>query len=198
MAETYVLQAVQNGLQVIQQNPTLLSRILDALSSQEQQSAQNYFATAKIKVAPGFPMSQADLPFIGVTVANAEQDIGKTPIGWHAQILDNGDGTSSNVQTVRFNGVIKSAIYTSNADLIVWLSEIVAWCLFTNANVFTNADMGRIQVSIGDYEPSPDFLPTIFTFARGITLSCVFGKTFVGAPVQNATSENVTTKITFP
>lgn len=193
LAETYVLQAIQNGITSIQQNTAQLADILDALNANELAAAQRYFgaATTKITVAPGFPMEPTQLPFIGVTVANADQNMGQTPIGMMADMVVNSDGTYTVVQGARFNGSIKCTIYTPNADLIVWLSEIALWSLLSQYALFTNAGMGRLQTSIGDYEPSPGFLP-IFTFARGVFLSAQYTKTFSSVPVQTLTSATVT------
>ena len=191
MAETYMLQAIQAGIAQIQQTPSLLASILDALSAEEQTSAQNYFATAKIKVAPGFPQEQPDLPFVGVTVATMQQNAQLTPIGWASQTIDNGNGTSTVVSGFGVDGVIKATIYTPNADLIVWLSEVVFWCLGTQVQIFLDEGFGAIQLGLGDYEPKPDFLP-IFTFARGVTLSGRWLKSFAAPPVTNVTFTTLT------
>jgi hypothetical protein len=190
MAETYLLQAIQAGIAQIQQTPSLLTDILDALSAEEQTSAQNYFTTAKIKVAPGFPQEQMDMPFIGVTVAAMQQNARITPIGFASQTIDNGDGTSTVVAGFGVDGVIKATIYTPNADLIVWLSEVVFWCLGTQAQIFFDAGFGALQLGLGDYEPSPDFLP-VFTFARGVTLSGKWLKSFAAPPVNNVTATSL-------
>lgn len=192
VGETYVLQAVQQGLASIQSNPAQLSGILDALSTAELASAQSYFGNPQtvIKVAPGFPMQQPDLPFIGVTLGLAEQDMRRGPVGWNAGTVDNGNGTTSQQFSMVVNAQIKATIYTANADLIVWLSEIVWWAIATQSSVFLNAGFGHIGLSMGDYEPQPDFLP-VFTFVRGLTVSMTFSKGFLGAPVGNATSASV-------
>ena len=190
MAETYMLQALQQGIASIQQNTAQLTTILDALSPQELASAQNYFKTVKITIAPGFPQQQTDMPFIGVTLATAQQSTQRTPIGWTSQTIDNGDGTSTEVMGIVFDGVIKATIYTPNADVIVWLSEVVTWSLAVFASIFWNAGFGNVEIGMGDYEPSPDFLPVI-TFARGVTLSATWLRSFALPSVNNITQASI-------
>ena len=189
MAETYLLQAIQTGLSQIQADTGLLVDILDALNANELASAQNYFATAKIKVAPGFPMEQTDMPFIGVTVATMQPLSNRMPIGWTSETINNGND-STIVQGFPVEGVIKATIYTPNADLIIWLSEVVYWALATQLSFFTEQGFGDVQFSMGDYEPTRDFLP-VFTFARGITFSAKWLKSFA-ATVPNVTSTEIT------
>jgi len=184
MAETYVLQALQNGLTSIRQNIAQLSEILDALSPAELQSAQNYFGDPKtqIIIAPGFPGSQTPFPFIGVTVAPEEQIAEQTPIGLAYDRIDNGDGTWTDVKGAPFHGTIKATIYTPNADLAVWLSAICVWALLSQFDFFLDtADMRNLQIGIGDYEPQPQWLPT-FVFSRGVWISGEWDKTFTATP----------------
>lgn len=180
MSETYVLQAISNGLQTIQQNPGLLNDILDALNDQERMSAVTYFMNpqTKIIVAPGFPNQQSQFPFIGVTVAEENQSIGDQGIGLMFDRNDNGDGTWTDVKAVPFEGTIKATIYTPNPDLIIWLSAICSWALISNYDFFyETAGMWEVQCGLGDYEPSPQYLP-IFVFARGAYLKGKWNKTF--------------------
>jgi len=192
IAETYVLQAVQNGITTIQQNASVLSDILDVLSLDQLVSAENFFGNPKTKIgiAPGFPMQTTQLPFVGVTVANSEQDMGRTPVGMSFGTKTNIDGTVSPLIGGRFNGQIKATIYTPNADLIVWLTEIVFWSLFTQMDLFTQAGMNRISVNMGDYEPSPDFFP-VPTFTRGVFLSAQYSKVYATVPNVAVTSANI-------
>ncbi len=193
MAETYVLQAIQNGLASIAGNTAQLAEILDALNTSELAAAQSYFgnpAANKIIVAPGFPMEPTQLPFIGVTVANAEQSMRHAPIGLQMAMTHSGS-TWVNTQGAVFDGTIKCTLYTPNADLVIWLSEIMAWAMLSQFALFTNAGFGNLQVVLGDYEPQPAFLP-IFTFARGVFLRALFTKSFTTAPLQSITSATVT------
>jgi hypothetical protein len=163
---------------------------LDALSPQELTSAKSYFGNSKnrIIVAPGFPGEQTTMPFIGVTVAEEHQDTSETPMGFAVERIDNGDGTWTDVQGFSFDGSIKATIYTPNADLIIWLSAVCEWALLSNYPFFINtAGMYTVQSGLGDYEPSPQWLP-IFVFARGVYLRGKWMKTITSSPVTVTTT----------
>ena len=185
MYETYMLQALDNGINAVRQDTTKLADILDALNPAELAAAQAYFGDSGIEiyVAPGFPMEPSRMPFIGVTVANEEQIAGQTPIGLAYERIDNGDGTWTDVKGARFQGTLKATIYTSNADLIMWLSAVCSWALLSQIDtIFSEtAGMNNILTGLGDYEPSPSWLP-IFTFARGVWLSGEYDKTYLVIP----------------
>ncbi len=122
------------------------------------------------------------MPFIGVTVAEDSQIVEQTPIGLVYERINNGDGTWTDVMGAPFRGTFKATIYTPNADLIVWLSAICSWALLTQYNWFVNTlGMRNLQIGLGDYEPSLQWLPNL-VFARGVWLSAEFDKTFTGAP----------------
>lgn len=205
MYETYMLQALTNGLQSVQQDPSQLADILDALNPDELAAAQNYFSSlminpvgnlpkgqSRIYVAPGFPMETGKMPFIGVTVANDEQIPTQTPIGLAYQRINNGDGTWTDVRGARFRGTLKATIYTPNADLVVWLSAICSWALLSQMDaIFIElAGMSTVLIGSGDYEPSPSWLP-LFVFARGVWLSGEYDKTYINVPPM-ITSANIT------
>lgn len=195
MSETYVLQALSNGIQQIQQNPQLLTDILDALNQQELASAMNYFGNPKIEIeiAPGFPMEQSKMPFIGVTVADEHQDMSEQPIGAVVDSIDNGDGTWTDIKGYPFDGTIKATIYTPNPNVVVWLSAICSWALMSQYDFFYNkAGMWAIETGLGDYEPSPQWLPT-FVFARGAYLKGKWYKTFKGTPQIVKSTQNTGT-----
>jgi len=183
MTESYMLQALVNGIQSVQQNPALLADILDALNEAELQAAQSYFGNpeTQIYLSPGFPMEAAQMPFIGVTIANESQITEQTPIGLVYERVNNGDGTWTDIKGARFNGTLKATIYSPNADLVIWLSAICSWSLLSQYNYFNEYGIGNIQTGLGDFEPSPQWLP-MFTFARGILLSAEYDKTFTVSP----------------
>lgn len=184
MYETYMLQALTNGLQSIQKNTAQLSDILDALNPSELAAAQNYFGNPvnKIYIAPGFPSDPARMPFIGVTVANEEQIPEQTPVGFAYGRIENQDGTWTDVKGARFRGIIKATIYTPNADVLMWLSAICSWSLLSQYDFFANiGEMSNLQSGLGDFEPQPVWLPT-FIFCRGIWLSAEYDKTYISNP----------------
>lgn len=192
MAETYMLQALSNGINQVRSNTSLLTDILDALNPNELNAAKTYFgdATKTITIAPGFPSSTNVLPFIGVTVANDATIPSQMGIGNAYYRVENADNTFSDRMGARFSGNIKGTIYTPNADLIVWLSAVCKWSLLTNIGWFDDtAGLNNVQISLGDYEPSPDFLP-VFTFARGVFLSGEYDSTFTVTP-SGATSATI-------
>lgn len=183
MTESYMLTALSNGIQSVQQNPALLGDILDALSLSELQAAQAYFGNkgTKIFLAPGFPMEQGQMPFIGVTIASESQIVEQTPIGLAYDTIDNGDGTWTDVKGARFSGTLKATIYSPNADIVIWLSAICSWALLSQYSYFNDQGLGNVTTGLGDFEPSPQWIP-VFTFARGIFLSAEYDKTFTVNP----------------
>lgn len=190
MYETYMLQALTNGMQSIRQDTSKLEEILDALSLQELASAKAYFGNSKnqIYIAPGFPGDPPKFPFIGVTVANEDPIDTQIPIGLAYDRIDNGDGTWTDVKGMRYKGILKATVYTPNADLLIWLSAVCSWCLLSQIDFFTEtAGINNVLVGTGDYEPAPQWLP-VFTFARGIWLSGEYDKTFLSTPTPIVTS----------
>ncbi|KIL42076.1 hypothetical protein SD70_02515 [Gordoniibacillus kamchatkensis] len=191
MAETYVLQALQRGFQQVQQNPALLDDILSALNANELAAAKGWFGNLNLTaanianknrliIAPGFPAAPEQLPFIGVTVAEGGQIEGQTGIGLQYYTVSDDAGNVVNARGARFNGSIKATIFTPNADLIIWLSQVCLWALLTQYDWFASDDgggMNEIVIRIGDYEPQPIFLPT-YTFARGVFLNAEFDIVF--------------------
>jgi hypothetical protein len=180
MAETFMLQALQNGLLNVRQNPAILDEVLTALNPNELAAAKVWFSNPKTKlyIAPGFPQAPEQLPFIGVTMAEEGQIESQTGIG-----LDYySDNEGKNYRGARFKGTLKATIYTPNADLIVWISTVLKWSLLSQYDWFDEtAGFNNIQTKLGDYEPSPGFLP-IFTFARGIFLSAEYDLVFTSIP----------------
>lgn len=192
MYETYMLQALANGIQSIQKNVSQLSDILDALNTSELAAAQSFFGNAqnKIYIAPGFPADATRMPFVGVTVASEEQIPDQTPIGLAYERINNGDGTWSDIKGARFKGVVKATIYTPNADIMMWLSAVCSWAILSQYDFFSNtAGMNNLQSGLSDYEPQPVWLPS-FVFTRGIWLSAEYDKTYVATPhvITSATS----------
>jgi len=191
MTETYMLNALANGIKSVQQNPSLLEDILDALSDSELAAAKSYFGNVKTKInlAPGFPMESGHMPFIGVTIANEGQITEQTPIGLVYETINNGDGTFTDIKGARFKGTLKATIYSPNADVVIWLSAICSWALLTHYSYFNEEGLGNLTTGLGDFEPSPQWLP-VFTFARGIIMSAEYDKTFTATPtvVTNAYS----------
>lgn len=195
MAETYMLQAISNGLDQVRQNPEILDDILDALNENELAATKAYFGNAnnKIFIAPGFPQQTNQLPFIGVTTADENQIVEQTPIG-----LEYYEGVDNNGNTVqyrgaRFNGLLKATIYTPNADLLIWLSVVLKWSLLSQFDWFGSDEgggMNNIQIGLGDYEPQPQFFPE-FVFSRGVFLRAEYDQVFKGIP-QLITSTQTT------
>ncbi|UOF90777.1 hypothetical protein LSG31_00395 [Fodinisporobacter ferrooxydans] len=196
MAETYMLQALQNGLASIRSNPSQLADILTALNANELSAAQQWFGNAnnQIIIAPGFPMKPEQLPFIGITVGNDDQIESQTGIGLdYYTSTDSGSGIITQYRGAPFNGAIKGTIYTTNADLIVWLSAVCKWSLLSQYDWLGSDNGGamrNIRIGLGDYEPSPGFLP-IFSFARGVYLYGEYDCVFTTQP-QAITSDSVT------
>lgn len=205
MAETYMLQALQNGFSSIKQNPAQLAEILTALNANELAVAQQWFGnlnltsanipnTNRLIIAPGFPNAPEQLPFIGVTIADERQIPEQTGIGLgYYTVTDPNTGVITETRGARFQGTIKATIYTPNADLIVWLSTVCKWSLLSQYD-WLGSDAGgglnNIQVYLGDYEPPPGFLP-IFTFARGVFLQAEYDQVFTTQP-QPITSATIT------
>jgi hypothetical protein len=193
MAETYLLQALQAGIISIRQNPSQLAYILSALNPTELASATQWFSNPAnaITIASGFPMETAHLPFIGVTVAEETQIQSQTGIGLEYYTIANLDGTSTSVRGARFSGSLKATIYTPDANLIVWISTVCKWALLAQFDWLGEQGFNDLNVSIGDFEPSPNFLP-IFTFARGIILRGEYDVVFLTTPaIQSFTSISV-------
>lgn len=195
MAETYMLYALSNGFSAIKDPATAsktLPDILSALNANELNAAIQWFTDPNkpVIIAPGFPSDPAQLPFIGVTVANDGQKAEETGIGLAYYRRDNSDGTKSDVRGLRFAGNIKATIYTPDANLIIWLSCVCKWALMTNYDYFNDEGLNNVQIGLGDYEPSPEFLP-IFSFARGIFLTADYDCTFTQVPT-GGTSVKVT------
>lgn len=201
MTETYMLQALTNGLQKVCQNTNLLDEILDALNPGELSAAKKWFGDPRtqITIAPGFPVEQTKMPFIGVAVAQEDQDTSQTPVGFALDRTPNGDGTWTDVKGAVFDGTIKATIYTPNADLVIWLSAFCLWALMDNYDLFFDgAGIWDVQIGLGDYEPSPQWLP-VFVFARGVYIRGNWLKTFTGTPnlvtshTESATFTDMTT-----
>jgi hypothetical protein len=183
MAETYLLQALQAGINSIRQNTTQLADILSALSPNELTAAQTWFANPAntITIAPGFPSETTPLPFIGVTVADETQILEQTGIGLDYYNEIDAQGNVIQHRGARFIGQLKATIYTQNADLIVWLSAVCKWSLLTQYDWFGEQGFNNVQIGLGDFEPSPQFLP-FFTFARGVFLRGEYDQTFKNTP----------------
>jgi hypothetical protein len=183
MAETYFLQALQAGIRSIQQDTEQLAYILTALSDDELNAAKEWFGNLEnvITVAPGFPMETTRLPFIGVTIADDTQIEGQTPIGLDYYTVTNPDGTVTETRGARFNGFLKGTIYTPDANLIVWISTVCKWALLAQFDWLGDQGFNNLNISLGDFEPSPQFLP-IFTFARGIFLRGEYDAVFLKTP----------------
>lgn len=192
MAETYLLQAMQAGINSIRQNPSQLASVLSALNDNELASATQWFLDPRnmIIVAPGFPMETTHLPFIGVTIADERQIGEQTGIGLDYYTITGPDGT---VQTrgARFSGTLKATIYTPDANLIIWISTVCKWALLAQFDWFGNQGFNNLSVSLGDFEPSPQFLP-IFTFARGVMLSGEYDLVFTETPLLSTTTIQIT------
>lgn len=184
MAETFLLQVLQNGFSSIRNQPSQLNDILDALNDNEILSASTYFSNPKnkITIAPGFPSEPAHLPFIGVTLADDNQITEQTGIGLNYYETTDASGNITQLRGTRFRGVIKGTIYSPNADVVVWLSVICKWAMLSQFDwLAENAGLNEIQIRMGDYEPQPGFLP-IFTFARGVFLTAEYDSVFKEQP----------------
>lgn len=188
MAETYLLQAMQAGINSVQQNPSQLASVLSALNTEELASAQQWFSNTanRITIAPGFPMETASLPFIGVTVANEDQIESQTGIGLDYYAMTDG----SMQRGARFSGALKATIYTPDANLIIWISTVCKWSLLTQFDWLGEQGFNQITISVGDFEPSPQFLP-IFTFARGVILRAEYDLIFTDLPTTPISSTTV-------
>lgn len=183
MAETYLLQAVQAGINSIRQNPSQLASVLSALNNAELAAAIKWFSDPRnvITIAPGFPMETTHLPFIGVTIADENQLSDQTGIGLSYYTVSNPDGTTTSTRGARFLGALKATIYTPDANLIVWISTVVRWSLLAQFDWLGEQGFNNLMISVGDFEPSPQFLP-IFTFSRGVILRGEYDIVFLTTP----------------
>lgn len=183
IAETYLLQALRAGINSIMQDPSQLDDILIALNENELASAKQWFSNPSnvITVAPGFPMETSTFPFIGVTIADDSQMEGQTGIGLDYYEIENPDGSFTSTRGARFLGTLKATIYTPDANLLIWISALCKWSILAQFDWLGEQGFNNINVSLGDFEPSPEFLP-IFTFARGLVVRGEYDFVFTKTP----------------
>lgn len=169
--EALILETLRNGFAWLSQDVTALSDLFENSSALDISRVQTVLASKRLNIILGFPPAQTKGETIALTLGameEAEQLVGS---GWHGGIESIGGGEFFlESQSSFFTNTWRITVYSTNGDLAVILANIVKYILLTQRQALTSAGLNEQRLSMGDFEPTPAYLPDVL-YVRAVMLS---------------------------
>lgn len=174
---------VEATLRDVREQPTLIDDIFD-LPEQTREEIRNTFATLDVAVALGYPRDATVLPGVFIVLGAMQEgtqtigagfgsevehqvagDVIGDPLYWHDK-----EGTF-------VTSTVRLCCWTENANLTVWLQNLVTWGLLRQRSALTESGYIEQRLTATDFEPLPRWFPS-FVYRRDVTVTAQHVVTF--------------------
>lgn len=190
-------RALEEELRLLRTDATPLREVFEGLPEEDIEVISRTFASLVAPVKLGYPRDVTELPGLFVTLGSmseAEQTIGE---GFGEEVFRHiangveGDPLYWEDRSGTFmQSTVRVCCWTENANLTVWLQNVVTWVLLRRRDELT--DVGLLEQRIGatDFEPLPRWFPS-FAYRRDVTFSAKHAATYVNRvrPIANVDAE---------
>lgn len=158
--ELEIIDAIALTLRDVQEDPTLLDEVFGTRGPHERDEIMAFFGARPIPVHPGFPRDAAELPGYYVNLGASRESL--QPIG---SLAENSGGLPDGINETEgafFDSSVRvSCVAADNANLPIWLGEIVRWGLLRYRDALDARGLLQQTLSFSDFEPMPSWFPTL-------------------------------------
>lgn len=191
------------ALNEIKGNPGLVGDIFD-FPEHELSVIRSAFS-AQIPVELGYPRDATVLPGVFVVLGALQEDVQTIGSGFGSEVEYHiagdvtGDPLYWNDQEGTFvRSTVRLCCWTENANLTVWLQNVVLWALLRDRSHLNDAGYQEQRVAATDFEPLPRWFPT-FVYRRDVTISAQHALTFTQKyrPIAEVQAEATSSGETF-
>lgn len=162
-----IQDVLDSTLALLREDASPLEEVFKQESERDRATIRQYFQQTKIPVRLGFPRAVTELPGLYVILGGLQES--DFPIGRNA-----GDEVTSlriyEHLTSRFDKTVRVACWATNADVVVWLSNVVIWALLGSRESLQRLGMQQQALSAQDLDTDPRFYPD-FLYRRDIRLT---------------------------
>jgi hypothetical protein len=170
-----VIERLQAGWAAVRQNPALAYAAIRRYGAQFVQDQGFAFLRQRtMPVFEGWPMAEADVPGIGVTLTGANEDTSMQEVGGGLRAyIRQGDEMLSAYGTP-MQASIQMAHYGGTQREANMMALVTFLLLLARREQLQNEDgLWRQALRMGDYNPNAEFKPE-FAFMRMVTLTCQY------------------------
>jgi hypothetical protein len=161
--------------QSVHEDPDRLTEVFETRPAAEREEIREFFANLVVPVDLGFRREQPSVPGSFVTLG-ASQETGTPPIGEFVAEEDQ-DPTKLDAEIREYTGslfrsVVRIGLMAENANLAIWMGNVVLWGLLQARTLLTQQGLLEPQLAAQDLVLDGQQEPA-YVFRRDITLQAM-------------------------
>jgi len=174
MINRYLYDILVSGIQVIQDDPSILDELFQQnfiLGPETAEQVKTYFQANSLNVVNGYPRSDSKFPLVAITLLSDRESeyVLNDDAGFIMESDDPNFG--QDIKTTIWEYMYQLLVYTEHPDISAYYYEIVKSIILINIDVLSDLDCFGFSLSGSELAPDLRYLPEQL-FARQLTFKC--------------------------